>query len=105
VTVLSSKENELQRLLKQGYEEHELTWVPAGTDLTMALYYVHGEDPERRLSLLDSGQWIISQAGVERIIRKMPGCENYSIEDALTALKNSPFLRQTTLHRKGKTSP
>jgi hypothetical protein len=96
--VRTRKEVELERLLALGYEPHELTWVE-GSVGGVRLVHLAGEDPtqvkEDWLDKLLQGEWTISHAGVERMIRKMPGCENYSVDEALQALYESPFLRVT----------
>jgi hypothetical protein len=104
---MSFKETELARLLALGYEEHELTWVPEGSPVSVDLVFMHGQDAGHELNMaldkMQSGQWVISHAGVERVIRLMPGCEGYSVKDALKGLRSSPFLRSITGSRRAKT--
>jgi hypothetical protein len=79
------RDDELTRLLAEGYTLDDLTWIPAGSGVSLELVYLKGQDEavemRKALDRAQEGQWVIKSSAVERLIRAMPGCENYSIAD------------------------
>jgi hypothetical protein len=79
------REDELAELLAQGYALDDLTWTPAGSPVSLELVYLKGQDEadelRKALDKAQDGQWTIKASAVERLIRSLPGCENYSIAD------------------------
>ena len=89
------KEAEYTRLIAEGYEPSELRWIPTGSPAALELVFVHGQNPDvemkKAIDKAQAGQWVISKAGVERVIRKVPGCGTYSVDETLKPLLESPF--------------
>jgi hypothetical protein len=82
---MTRKEEACERLFAAGYLPEDLTWVPEGSAVGVELTYLRGQDAveelRKALDLAQSGQWVIKATAVERRIRSMPGCENYTLDD------------------------
>ena len=71
------KEDELAKLLADGWLLEDLTWTPPGAAVNVELVYLRGQDANEELrKALDKaqeGQWTIKAAAVERHIRGSRG--------------------------------
>lgn len=88
-----SKEEIRAKLLAEGFEPDDLVWIPAGAPVAVELAYLHSQDESEELrKALDrlQGSWVVKAGAVERKIRAMPGCENFSIAKAMEELP--PFI-------------
>ena len=83
-----TREEQLAKLLADGWEEADLRWIPVGSAVDMKLLFLKGQDATQELNkALDrtqAGQWVIKSSAVERRIRTMPGCEKNSTFDQKT---------------------
>src|SRR5271170_2057307 len=83
------KDEDLAKLLADGWAPDDLVWVAPGSGVDIELTYLKGQNEaqemRKALDKAQDGQWLIRLSAVERRIRAMPGCENFSIIDAMTA--------------------
>jgi hypothetical protein len=77
------KEAERLKLLAAGWASEDLTWTTPGSAVAVELIYLRGQDKSKELrkaiDRMQAGQWLIKASAVERRIRAMRGCENFSI--------------------------
>jgi hypothetical protein len=80
-----TKEEQLAKLLADGYSLEDLTWIGPNDPHVMQLFYGAWENANeaarQEMERHKNGQWVIKVAAVERKIREMPGCENYSFKN------------------------
>lgn len=100
----NAKERQFAELLANGYRLDDLTWIGPSDPVRIDLKYASWESPEKaaqeELERHRNGTWIIKASAVERKIREMPGCENYSITQALSELPE--WVRSLVIMRPGR---